>query len=209
MWISTLLCAAALMASPPNPAPPSAPPVVSVQPVGKVFLTIEEALDLVFPDVEVTKSTIYLTEEQRVAAAKRGAVDIDGRVIYHWVATKDDAVVGEAYVDVHRVRTLRETLMFVLDPEGKIERLEMLSFGEPEDYIPPGAFYGQFIGLGQGDRVTLKGDIRGVTGATLTARATTQAARRVLAIHTELNPPPEPEPEPEPERPPIKQPRDR
>lgn len=209
MWTSILLCAAVFALPEPEPIQPRV--TAAVQPVGKVFLTIEEALDLVFPGADVTKSTIYLTEEQRASAAKRGAVDVEGRVIYHWVAKKDEAVIGEAYVDVHRVRTLRETLMFVIDPEGKIARLEMLSFGEPEDYIPSGVFYGQFIGLGHGDRVTLKGSIRGVTGATLTARATTQAARRILAIHTELNPAPEPEPEPdpEPETPPKKKSGDR
>ncbi|MDH3816392.1 MAG: hypothetical protein OEV48_17995 [Acidobacteriota bacterium] len=33
------------------------------------------------------------------------------------------------------------------------------------------------------DELALKRDIRPVTGATLTARATTEAVRRVLAIH--------------------------
>ena len=41
----------------------------------------------------------------------------------------------------------------------------------------------QYDGEKLDDDLSLKRDIRPVTGATLTARATTEAVRRVLAIH--------------------------
>ncbi len=58
-------------------------------------------------------------------------------------------------------------------------------FGNPKrlDYLPRGAWYGQFAGRGLDDELELKRGIKGVTGATLTARATTAAARRLLATH--------------------------
>ena len=81
------------------------------------------------------------------------------------------------------MRTLPETLMVVVDPQGKVGRVEVLAFAEPEDYLPPGAWYGQFRGQGLGDELALGHHIRAVTGASLTARATTEAVRRVLAVH--------------------------
>ena len=103
---------------------------------------------------------------------------------YH--ATRNGKDAGTAYFDSHVVRTLPETLMVVVDPQGKVTRVEVLAFAEPEDYLPPGAWYGQFLGQGLSDDLALGHRIRSVTGASLTARATTEAVRRVLAIHQVL-----------------------
>jgi Na+-translocating ferredoxin:NAD+ oxidoreductase RnfG subunit len=95
----------------------------------------------------------------------------------------DGQPVGYAYLDTHRVRTLPETLMVVLEPDGGVRRVEVVVFREPIEYIPRDSWYGQFEGERLSDELALKRDIRPVTGATLTARATTEAVRRVLAIH--------------------------
>ena len=73
--------------------------------------------------------------------------------------------------------------MIVVDPQGRVARIEVISFREPEDYLPRGAWYEQFRGKALNPNLQIKRDIRPVTGATLTARATTDAVRRVLALH--------------------------
>ena len=65
---------------------------------------------------------------------------------------------------------------------GEVDRIEVLAFREPPDYLPRDAWYQQFAGRGLDPQLELKRGIRGVTGATLTARATTGAVRRVLAL---------------------------
>ena len=59
-------------------------------------------------------------------------------------------------------------------------------FAEPKDYLPRAKWYAQFVGCKLDGRLRLKRGIKGVTGATLTARATTGAARRMLALHQVL-----------------------
>jgi len=76
--------------------------------------------------------------------------------------------------------------MIVVDPRGRIARFEILAFGEPPEYIPRGSWYQQLIGRELDDELELDRGIRGVSGATLTARASTQAARRILALHQVL-----------------------
>jgi Na+-translocating ferredoxin:NAD+ oxidoreductase RnfG subunit len=49
--------------------------------------------------------------------------------------------------------------------------------------MPREGWYGQYEGRLLDDDLALKRGIRPVTGATLTARATTEAVRRVLALH--------------------------
>jgi hypothetical protein len=153
----------------------------------KVFLTVEEALALAFPEASVERRTAYLTEEQRARARALAGVEVPSALITHYVATRDGQVVGTAYFDSHRVRTLPETLMITVDPEGEVGRVEVVTFREPEDYIPREVWYRQFDDRPLDDELQLKRGIRGVTGATLTARATTDAVRRALALHRVLN----------------------
>ena len=143
---------------------------------GKVFLTRGEALALAFPGCQVERE------------AKLAGVRVDSRLVVRYKASCG----GAAYFDVHRVRTLAETLMVVVDADGHVRQLEIMAFLEPEEYIPRRNWYEQFLNRRLNPRVVLKRSIHAVTGATLTARATTDAVRRVLALDQVLgdSPPP-------------------
>ncbi len=80
------------------------------------------------------------------------------------------------------MRTLPETILVAVDPKGAIARIEVLSFSEPEEYLPRETWYGQFPGRTLGDELSEKKGVRPVTGATITVRVTVEAARRVLAL---------------------------
>lgn len=159
------------------------PPATSAAVDGKVFLTVEEALALAFEDCEVTRSTEYFNDERKQRVTDLAKQEFERGMLYPYSATKDGKLVGTAYIDKHRVRTLAESVMFVVGTDGRIARIELLSFGEPPEYIPNERWYAQLIGKPLDDELFLKKDIRNVTGATLTARATVDAARRVLAAH--------------------------
>jgi Na+-translocating ferredoxin:NAD+ oxidoreductase RnfG subunit len=73
--------------------------------------------------------------------------------------------------------------MVVLDADGTVRRVEVVTFREPLEYMPRKGWYEQYEGQELDDDLALKRDIRPVTGATLTARATTEAVRRALALH--------------------------
>jgi hypothetical protein len=155
--------------------------------VAKVFLTQEEALKLAFPGAVVERRTAFLTAaESRDVAALSGSPPPSALAVAY-VATKEGRLAGTAYFDTHVVRTQPETLMVVVTPEGTIGRIEILSFSEPEDYLPREHWYAQFPGKALDEELSVKRGIRAVSGATLTARATTEAARRILALHRVLS----------------------
>lgn len=154
----------------------------------KVFLTQDEALRLAFPDCTVARSTAYLTPAQLARARQLAGAPVERALVVRYAATCDGRPGGVAYFDTHRVRTLPETLMVVVDPAGAVRRVEVLAFSEPQDYLPRAVWYGQFPGRRLGPELALRREIRDVAGATLTARATTEAVRRVLALHAVLAP---------------------
>jgi hypothetical protein len=155
----------------------------------RVYLRLDEALELAFPDCEVKRGTVYLTKEQLERTRKLAGTKLAGAIAHPYVARRAGRVVGTAYVETHRVRTLRESLLIIVDTEQRVKRIEVLAFGEPDEYLGRGSWYGQFVGRRLDDELNLKRGIRGITGATMTARATTDAVRRVLALHGVLSPP--------------------
>lgn len=153
------------------------------------FLTRDEALQLAFPGCRIERVTYYLDKEQRKAAEELAKLKVERRVVHAYRAVLKGKIVGTAYFDVHKVRTHKQVVMFVVDKARSLRRIELLTFAEPVEYIPSGKWYAQFVGKKLNDKLSLKRGIRGVTGATLTARATTQAARRVLALHAVVEEP--------------------
>ncbi len=147
-----------------------------------VFLSVDEALGLAFPGCRIDHRTVYLTRDELARARELAEGPVPSALVHPYVATCGGRPGGIAYFDTHRVRTLPETLMVVVSPDGAVARLEVLAFQEPPDYKPRGAWYAQFLHRKLGSELELKRGIRPVTGATLTARATTAAVRRVLAL---------------------------
>lgn len=146
---------------------------------------------MAFPDADrVERRTAFLEEAQlaRAAALAGRDVEVESGLITYYVAIDGGAPVGAAYFDVHRVRTLPEVLMVVVDPEDRIRRVEVVRWAEPPEFRPPLGWLTQFLGRLLDDDLSARRGIAGITGATLTTRAVTGAARRILALHRVIAP---------------------
>ena len=151
----------------------------------KVFLTLQEALTHAFSAEQKCKTqteTFYLTAAQKQRAQNLSGLDVESGLVVRYTATCDGKKAGHAYTDTHRVRTHPETLFIAVDSSGAVLKVEVLTFDEPLDYIPRGEWYGAFETLLLNPDLQLKRKIPFVTGASLTAAATVQATRRILAL---------------------------
>lgn len=165
--------------------------LVAAPAAGQALMTQEEALDAAFPPpTRVERRTAYLgdAELDRARTLAGSEVEIDAAVITYYVGYRGDEPVGVAYFDAHRVRTKAEVVMVVVDPAGRIDRVDVLKFMEPPDYRAPDGWIEQLEGRPLDAALSTSGAIRNLTGATLTARALTEAARRVLALHSVIDP---------------------
>lgn len=165
--------------------------LVAAPAAGQVLMTQEEALDAAFPaPTQVERRTAYLgdAELDRARTLAGSEVEIDAAVVTYYVGYRGDEPVGVAYFDAHRVRTKAEVVMVVVDPAGRIDRVDVLKFMEPPDYRAPDGWIEQLEGRPLDAALSTSGAIRNLTGATLTARALTEAARRVLALHSVIDP---------------------
>ena len=154
----------------------------------RVFMTQLQALAGAFPaGTKVTRQALFLTPEQVKAAKKESGVDFTDRMIVRYAGSNAAGVLqGYAYFDTHRVRTLPETVMVVVNANGTVEKIEILSFDEPPDYLPKQRWIDQFKGRKLNDDLSLKRAIRPMSGASLTGHAIVNSSRKVLALHQVL-----------------------
>lgn len=150
-------------------------------------ITQDEALRLAFPaPASIERRTAFLSVEQLGQAeqlAGPGVRIASPVVTYYQGRAADGRLLGTAYFDAHRVRTLTEVLMIVVSPDGEIDRIEVVRFYEPPEYRPDARWLRLLYGRPLDDALALKGAVPNLAGATLTARAAVEAARRVLAVH--------------------------
>ncbi len=154
-------------------------------------ITQAEALSLAFPGASSIERRTAFLDERQLAAARAAAgtgIRIEQPVVTYYVGKSGTRSVGVAYFDSHRVRTMPEVAMIVVAPNGTVQRIEILSFAEPPEYRPPGAWLKLFQGKALSPGLLVRRDIRNLSGATLTSRAVTEATRRVLALHNVIAP---------------------
>jgi electron transport complex protein RnfG len=144
--------------------------------------TQPEALALAFPGAQITRKEHFLTEAQAKQVQEKAGTALSGLWQVAYEARKDGKLVGVAFFDTHRVRTLNETAMVAVSAEGKVQRVEVVAFKEPEEYRAKDAWVRQLDGHALDPELSLKRGIRPLAGATLTANALTDASRRGLAL---------------------------
>jgi len=151
-------------------------------------LTQTEALALVFPGAKLERKEHFLTEEQRQKIQDLAKVEMKSRYVVSYEARQGTELLGVAFFDTHVVRTQQETAMIAISPKGTILRVEVIRFQEPEEYAAPQRWKDQLKGQSLSPKLSLKADIRPLSGASLTAQALVDASRRALAEFEVLGP---------------------
>lgn len=140
------------------------------------------ALQRAFPGQVTRRKVLYLTKDQVTAIEKQARSKVPSPVVTSFEArTQDGTVTGRAYLDTHVVRTMPETVLTVVEPDGRLRMALVLQFGEPPDYLPRERWLSTLAGKALDDELWPGRGVHRVTGATLTVQAMIDAVRRGLA----------------------------
>ncbi len=149
---------------------------------GEVILTEKAGLERAFPGAAVERRTLFLTVAQVDEVEKAARSKLPSAVVTVFEALAEGKVTGRAILDTHLVRTMPETLLTVVEPDGRLRLALVLQFGEPPDYLPRAGWLKTLEGKSLDDELWPGRGVRRVTGSTLTVQALTEALRRSLAI---------------------------
>jgi hypothetical protein len=149
----------------------------------KAHYAKKEALDLVFAGADrIETKTFFLTDEEKTRIEELGKAPLESKLITVHVGEKDGAPMGYGFIDTQLVRTLPETMLVVVGPDGSVAKLLLLAFYEPPEYEASERWLEQFPGKTLGPDLRVDRDIHGIAGSTLTSHAVTTAVRRSLAL---------------------------
>ena len=126
----------------------------------------------------------YLT----VDAAQKLAFPSANRFIENggltWKAQAGDKLLGLFVVDHVIGKHLYIDYAVALDPTGRVTRVEILQYRESHggEVREPG-WLAQFVGKTSGSPLKVGGDIRNISGATLSSLHVTEGVKRILATY--------------------------
>lgn len=162
----------------------------------KLYYSQREGLELAFPDADrVERRSFLLDDAQHAEIEKLAHARVESRIVAVHVGWQGERLLGYAMIDVHNVRTVPEALMIVLTPEGTVRSVRVLAFHEPTEYQPSDRWLARFHGAQLDPELQLGRGVHGISGATLSARASTRSVRRALATYRVLIAPAQDEPD--------------
>ena len=153
----------------------------------RVLIDRDRALTQAFgTTATIRPRTVFLTPAAFRRAEQAAGAKLASMRVTRYEATRGDSLVGTGYLDTHRVRTMNETVLVVITPQGRVGSVEVLSFDEPEDYRPPKRWLERFEDRALSRDLRPGGAVPNLGGSTLTARALSAAVRRTLALHAAI-----------------------
>lgn len=150
-----------------------------------VLVTPQDALKMTFgPAVEVSKKNLLLKSSEAEAVEKRAKTALTSKIIRLYIA-KTDSVKGYGILLNRKVRTKNAAVLYLLEPDGTLKAAEIVTFKEPQEYLPSTEWMKQFADVNATDTLFVGGGVSVITGATLTARTVSDGARLAIEIFKE------------------------
>lgn len=144
------------------------------------YLTVPQAQAVMFPGQTLQAEPRDLTDAQ-IAAIRRDSGEAPlGKQLKAWRAPDGGWFILDQVVGKHEFITYA----VALDASGAVKGVEILDYRESYGgQVRDAAWRSQFTGKRHGAALKLGGDVRNISGATLSSKHVTDGVRRVLATY--------------------------
>jgi len=145
-----------------------------------VYLTVEQAQQLLFPGAEFVADNRTITPEQEREIERASGVSVRNRTLNLWRVSTGGWFMVDQVIGRH------DNIPYAigLEADGAVRGIEILEYRESYGgQIREPLWRAQFIGKRQGAPLTLKRDIQNISGATLSCRHIADGVKRLLATH--------------------------
>lgn len=152
---------------------------------GTVYHDVESAQKACFPaGAEFVAADVQLGTEQMKAIEKASGVRVRLAVLKAWKVSRKGVFEGWFLVDEVLGKHEFITYALALEPSGAVRSIEVMEYRENYgQQVRNADWRAQFLGLKHGAPLRLTGDIRNISGATLSCRHLTEGVKRLLATH--------------------------
>ena len=133
-------------------------------------------------NISIEKKSLILTKSDVKDIQQQAHAKVGSKIVRYYRVSHEDKVLGHAILLKQRVRTKNAAILYMVDNNNTMIGIEIISFKEPSEYKPNEEWKKVFIGKTTDDTLVAGKDIATISGATMSARAISNAARLALAI---------------------------
>jgi Na+-translocating ferredoxin:NAD+ oxidoreductase RnfG subunit len=166
---------------------PVAVAAVAAPAAATVYLSVPAAQQALFPGARFIAHPLALSDGQRKAIARASGASGYDKIQPVWEAVAGNRRLGWFIVDRVMGKHDYITYAVALSPEGVVRGVEILEYRETYGgEVRNPKWRQQFVGKRPGAPLKLDGDIRNISGATLSSRHIADGVRRLLATYALL-----------------------
>ncbi|WP_456403468.1 FMN-binding protein [Hydrogenimonas sp.] len=132
--------------------------------------------------MRIERKSLLLTRAEAADVQKAARMRLSSRIVRLYLVKRDNKTLRCGVVLSRKVRTKKAAVLYLITPEGRIDRIEILAFAEPPEFKPSGRWLALFDGKSLAEPLRSGEDIPAISGATLSARNVANGARLALAI---------------------------
>ncbi|HIQ47718.1 MAG TPA: FMN-binding protein [Sulfurovum sp.] len=137
-------------------------------------------------NTQVTKKQLKLNTKQVKLLQKKAQAKLDSNVIRLYTAKNGSKTEGYGVLLLQTIRTKKAAVLYIMDTKAKIKSIEIVAFKEPIEYKPKQNWQNSFKGKTKEKNLYAGKGIPTISGATMSARAISDAARIAIALVEEL-----------------------
>jgi Na+-transporting NADH:ubiquinone oxidoreductase subunit NqrC len=146
----------------------------------KVYASIEQTQQTMFPGVALTPRPFVLTPDQQKLLRDASSVALPFQGNRIWRAANGGWFVVDEVVGKHEMITYAVGI----GPDGKILQIAVLEYHESYGYeVADASWRKQFVGKTVASPIKLEKDIENISGATLSSKHITDGVRRVMTFY--------------------------
>jgi hypothetical protein len=159
---------------------PAAALVIAVPVRAEVFLTVEQAQNLMFPGASFTRDFRTLRDAQVATIEETSGANVRNRTLQAWRVSNGGWFIVDEVVGKHDFIPIA----LGLNADGSVKAVEILEYREAYGgEVRNPKWLAQFAGRKNGAGLQLKDDIQNISGATLSSKHITDGVRRLLATY--------------------------
>ncbi len=157
-------------------------PTVAFTAHAEVYMTPEQAVQVIFPGMKMTKTSTTLTDDEVKLIEKLSDEDVRSKKLIMWRNSSGDVVYIDQVLGKHEFITIAAGFT----SDGKIKDIEVLEYRETYgSEVRRPAWRSQFVGKTVKNALKLGKDVKNISGATLSSLHITNGVRR-LAVTNEV-----------------------
>ena len=146
----------------------------------QVYLTMEQAQQLIFPGETFTPMPLILTDTQCREIKSKCGISVRVKEIKAWKTSAGDYFIVDEVVGKHEFITYAVGLSH----DGSVRQIEIMDYRETYGYeVRNEDWRKQFVGKTSQAPLKLDADIKNISGATLSCKHVTDGVKRTLGMY--------------------------